>query len=303
MSPAVDAAAGKNGKVSISYQNGTRISTEFVVSQAAAFPDQSAGLIASPLAMPQLSDSLDALPLSVSINNTILAKATADADGSALAKTDVSASPGQSCTLALTTTTCTATGTTRIRVTAQGFMWFYYQSMRDGHIRWNVDIDGTADTDIEDRSTYIHLNVSITSSKITAVTPQCLDSDTATNSQQTAEAGGAAHKPGISAYKVFLPVVIVILLLGATAGFLLGKWRRQTRGAPAAEGSGGSQMDASGYTTETDFTSSQGSQPGRSALAGDPHAPGSTRSDEAADPPPAYSTQGVRAPAAPRRRK
>ncbi|EJD45375.1 hypothetical protein AURDEDRAFT_165591 [Auricularia subglabra TFB-10046 SS5] len=154
--------------------------------------------------------------------------------------TSNSVSVPAACKLLLTNTTCTATGTANIRLEAGGWLWFNYPSQRNGHYKWAVSINALI-PDVEKRTSYMSLDVSVTSSGLTAYTTHCpeipasisspndgkmvpnspaVDAPPQIISTAAPQTITNSHKHSIPVYGIVLITLSVVLVIAAPGCFI-----------------------------------------------------------------------------------
>ncbi|EJD45374.1 hypothetical protein AURDEDRAFT_165590 [Auricularia subglabra TFB-10046 SS5] len=188
------------------FSQGTRSVMRLVVNQTAAFPD----LITfnTPLVIPSLHHNFTTLPAELSIDNSMQSFATVENEDTLPISLMV---PG-ACKLILTNTSCTAIGHLRIPVEARGSVWFNYPSLRDGHFKWPLSIEGTI-TDIDQRSTsHMLLGASMASSGTTGHTLQCLGPSQP--SAASPKSPAASHPETGTRTRSGFPIYAIILIQG-----------------------------------------------------------------------------------------
>jgi len=159
-----------SGYLAFAYTEGTTATTTSTVTQTSELGEDIT--VSFGLSFDDVLDLGGDSTTSVSMTNAATNQTSFQSDTMFSQTINISAEDGETCFLTFSEQTCTAQGTAAVPMTAQGWLWFYYGSRRDGHYEWAVSIENVI-TDPAQRTSYMQIATSTSGTTISQYNTVC----------------------------------------------------------------------------------------------------------------------------------
>ncbi|THU84596.1 hypothetical protein K435DRAFT_687187, partial [Dendrothele bispora CBS 962.96] len=155
---------GTSGSVSLGVDQGFAAATTLTTTRVFSLPS-TIGVDTSlsvKVGIPEVADVTQTVTMSTSLTNDVVGVTIT-----------MDAPEGKTCNAISSTNRCTLQATGNVRYIASGWVWFNYESRKDGHYKWAVSIEAT-NPDIDDRSSTMKVTGSVEADTHVAYSGECV---------------------------------------------------------------------------------------------------------------------------------
>ncbi|THU93462.1 hypothetical protein K435DRAFT_903581 [Dendrothele bispora CBS 962.96] len=162
---------GTSGSVSLGVDQGFAAATTLTTTQASTIGVDTS--LSVKVGIPEVADVTQTVTMSTSLTNTNSQAASTTYNDVVSVTITMDAPEGKTCNAISSTNRCTLQATGDVKYIASGWVWFNYESRKDGHYKWAVSIEAT-NPNIDDRSSTMKVTGSVEADTHVAYSGECV---------------------------------------------------------------------------------------------------------------------------------